>query len=301
MYIRYLKTAVYNKKHIHCVLPFLRVERSQVKMAAVSMDHFPQKSPLRSAKKLPSKAEFELVNLKGKTGEIFIAIAETTAPMQTNIITPPKARVVGDPRSTSPFAKTPLESRAASPSQKSNSYRSHTSSPTLVRSSSNGSTATHSPIMRSMFPRFDPSLPLAQQKYYPNMERIPKVPTWTHDTFTRPEYSPSLYSESGSPGLSAKDRLKQKKSGITLGEASVSSLASQQLDRPILSTPEELLDLWSIANGQGGPSTVEKYTLGLHWYLSPSTPSFLGQPADTLQPFKNHHPPHLFNLSHIHP
>ncbi|MCJ1237766.1 hypothetical protein MMC14_005753 [Varicellaria rhodocarpa] len=233
-------------------------------MAAVSLDHFHRKTSLRSAKKLPSKADFELVNLKGNTGEIFIAIAETTAPTNTKIIAPPRARVIDSSRPSSPLARTPLQSRAASPSQNSNPPRSHTSSPTLVRSGSTGSTATHSPVMRSMFPRFDPSLPLAQQKYYPNMERMPRVPTWTHDTFTRPEYSPSLYSQPGSPSLSAKDRLKQKKPGFNLSKASASPLSTPQLAQPILSTPEELLDLWSIANGQGNSSTIEEYTFGLH-------------------------------------
>ena len=191
-------------------------------MAAVSVDQFPRKTSLRNAKKLPSKADLELVNLKGNSGEIFIAIAESTAPTHAENATPSRARVAGSSRPSSPLARMPLQNRAPSLSETINPPRSHTSSPTLVRSGSTGSTATHSPVMRSMFSRFDPSVSLAQQKYYPNMERMPRVPTWTHDTFTRPEYSPSLYSQPVSPSLSAKDRLKQKKSGFIFGDVSAS-------------------------------------------------------------------------------
>jgi hypothetical protein len=32
-----------------------------------------------------------------------------------------------------------------------------------------------------------------------------------------------------------------------------------------MSSPEDLLDLWSIANGEGAENAAETYTLGLRW------------------------------------
>lgn len=41
---------------------------------------------------------------------------------------------------------------------------------------------------------------------------------------------------------------------------------SESLKRPAkLSTPEELLDLWDIANGQMGENSADAYTLELSW------------------------------------
>ncbi|KAL9120038.1 MAG: hypothetical protein Q9187_003403, partial [Circinaria calcarea] len=92
------------------------------------------------------------------------------------------------------------------------------------------------------------------------MDSVPRTPAWTNDSFTRPEYSPSLYSQSGSPGvMSAKEKAKRPGLGSTVG----SSLSVSQIPLPQLSAPEELLDMWSIANGQGTEEAAATYTLGL--------------------------------------
>ena len=189
-----------------------------------------------------------------------IAVTERTPP----VAAPPKACLAGVQQASSPPRRTPLRSRATSPSQPSSPTRSHTSSPTLVRNSSIGSTGTHSPVMRSMFPRFDPNVPLSQQKYYPNMDRVPRAPVWTDDSFTRPEYSPSLYSQPGSPEA-VSSRGKSKPAASLLTSPNDVSTDLQKQPTPSLSTPEELVDIWSIANGQASESGQDNYTLGLRW------------------------------------
>ena len=219
-----------------------------------------------SAGKLTARENFELFNFKGDSAEIVIAIEETTTPTLAQIMAPPKARIVGSQRPSTPHARTtPAPGSSPSLSQLSSPPRSYTTSPTLVRPPSIACSGTHSPVMRSMFPRFDPNLPLSQQKYYPNMDRVPRTPAWTNESFTRPEYSPSLYSQSGSPGLaSAKEKWKRPGLGGTAG----SSLSISQIPPPQLSAPEELLDMWSIANGQGSEEAAATYTLGMQWFVS---------------------------------
>ena len=219
-----------------------------------------------STGKLTARENFELFNFKGDSTEIVIAIEETTSPALAQILAPPKARIVVTQRPSTPHARTtPAQGQASYPSQLSSPPQSYTTSPTLVRPPSIASSGTHSPVMRSMFPRFDPNLPLSQQKYYPNMDSVPRTPAWTNESFTRPEYSPSLYSQSGSPGLvSAKDKAKRPGLGGAVG----SSLSVSQIPPPQLSAPEELLDMWTIANGQGSEEAAATYTLGIQWYVS---------------------------------
>lgn len=128
--------------------------------------------------------------------------------------------------------------------------RSHTSSPIFVRSNRIGSAAGDSPIMRSMFPRYDPKIPLAKQHYYPNHE-IHRVPADAKLKVARP----SACSASVPTKVDA------------LSPSPVHASENPEL-APAISTPEELLDLWSVANGQGSQEAAESYTLRLSWYAS---------------------------------
>ena len=160
-----------------------------------------------------------------------------------------------------PLSESPTRIRAPSPLQHDGSPKARATSPTLVRKGSNVSTktATYSPVMRSMFPRYDPNTSLARQRYYPHSqgnEDSPEAP--------RATYSPSLYSQQG-----------RKARRLTLpvldipqsssGPVPVLQQFSQAPTCSSASTPEQLLDIWGIANGQAASNIAEQHSLELSW------------------------------------
>ncbi|MCJ1396936.1 hypothetical protein MMC11_000128 [Xylographa trunciseda] len=181
------------------------------------------------------------------------------------IIQPKRALVINTGRPSSPLRMStypePPTTRPSSPVQGSIAPQSHRSSPTLVRTGSIGSTGTHSPIMRSMFPRFNPAVPLARQNYVPTAEHATGPPQWQAGGSAPQTYSPSLRSPPSSPPTGSQSNWKNSRSGYN--GISQSSLHISDVPPPNLSTPEELLDMWSIANGQGSLEAAATYNLGL--------------------------------------
>ena len=108
-----------------------------------------------------------------------------------------------------------------------------------------------------MFPRYNPNIPLTHQSYYPAIDRAAILP---EELVNRPEYSPSLYSQRGGPSPAVS-------SNGPKTPHSASNLEDQMVQEPAqdLSTPEELLDMWSIANGQDSQEAADTYVLGLSW------------------------------------
>ncbi|MCJ1292584.1 hypothetical protein MMC34_004135 [Xylographa carneopallida] len=181
------------------------------------------------------------------------------------IASPKRALVVNTSRPSSPLRMStypePPTTRPSSPVQDSVAPQSHRSSPTLVRNGSIGSTGTHSPIMRSMFPRFNPAIPLARQNYVPTIERAAESMPWQGGGYTPETYSPSLYSPPSSPPTASQSNWKTTRPGH--GGINQSPLHVSDALPPNLSTPEELIDMWSIANGQGSLEAAATYKLGL--------------------------------------
>lgn len=148
-----------------------------------------------------------------------------------------------------------------------------TSSPTLVRRNSAPSPGLHSPVspvMRSIFPLYNPTLPLARQHYYPsnpNLRRSAndeagsealRSPTNTGSVGSRAEtLGENILGTVPRSPINASPR----RSGIPSGIPGHTHI----LPSSPISTPEDLLDLWSIANGQGSQEAAAKYTLGLSW------------------------------------
>lgn len=169
---------------------------------------------------------------------------------------PPPTQVQSHAKSGSPVYRSP-RSQPPSPLRQEGSPRSHPSSPTLVRKGSNASTrtATHSPVMRSMFPRYDPSIPLNRQRYYPNS----KIGT----DATGQLYSPSVYSE--------QNRQSSRPSAPALVIPTSSGavpILQQSSNGPAVSTfsaSEQLLHLWDIANGQSQDGLEEDFKVELGW------------------------------------
>jgi len=186
------------------------------------------------------------------------------APIQ--LAAPPKARTKDSSRPSSPLriSTTPEPpTRAPSPVQGSISQQTHRSSPTLVRNGSIASTGTHSPVMRSMFPRFDPTVPMTRQNYAPTAVTGPVA--WQGEASSHQNYSPSVYSQPGTPPTSTINNFKDARAASN--GMRQSPLQNSELAPPNLSTPEHLLHLWSLANGQETSECSETYTLGLRWYV----------------------------------
>lgn len=148
-----------------------------------------------------------------------------------------------------------------------------TSSPTLVRSNSAPSPALHSPIspvMRSIFPRYNPTLPLARQHYYPSNPNLRGSANEAArlEALRSPAYAGSVDSRAETLGENILGTV--PRSPIT-ASPSGSGIPSRipghtcALPSSPISTPEDLLDLWSIANGQGSQEAAATYTLGLSW------------------------------------
>jgi hypothetical protein len=122
------------------------------------------------------------------------------------------------------------------------------------------------PVMRSLFPRYDPHVSLAKQHYYPRRENNAPMKSMQPDLGRSSSRTRSLSSmeENRSPNFS---RPGVGAPGRQLAQESDSRQSFGNADGPpALSSPEELLDLWSVANGQGSQEAATTYTLRLSWY-----------------------------------
>ena len=237
--------------------------------------------------------EFEMLHPSGKNNGFVIAITEATptatepapAPQEAQVATaqaqrprpqpppltiPQKAHITDDQRPTTPPTHQsppppppPPPTNCAPSAADAALPRSSTSSPTLVRS---GSTATATPVMHSMFPKYNPSVPLGHQHYYPNVERVPGLAS---------AMAVAGSSSNGTSGYSQHIRgaTKLDRTGGDDGKPGVAELKESPFNNSndskhvaTLSTPEELLELWAIGNGQAASEeAAETYTLELSW------------------------------------
>lgn len=236
----------------------------------------------------PKAQEFEMFGIPKSTSntcEVVITVHETS-PSLSRLSSPPKAylpkiKTSGLTPSQSPAtipavvvstdrsrSKTPPSLLPPPPSRSlAASTRSQTSSSSHVRSSSAPSMEVQSPVMRSMFPRYNPLVPLAKQHYYPSRESSSRMA----NVRPGPEASSSrTMSVSSREETQSQDHLRPSVGSLggllTSGRDSLQPSHSSE-PRPPLSSPEELLDLWSIANGQGNWEVATTYTLRLSWYV----------------------------------
>ena len=249
--------------------------------------HMPiRKLSARYTTKPPSRMpEFEMLKPSGNTAGIVVAITEgrpsddsiaeisepespETQKPRPRTLPPPltipaKAHVKPEPKvdspGPSPASPSPPPSRAASAADVP-LPRSSTNTPTLERKSSEMGEPEQTPVMRSMFPSYNPAVPLAQQHYAPNMNVVPPSRRFSsNNPYTKQKNRSQT--DLGNPGAAAKE---PKESPLR---------RSESLKRVnAISTPEDLLDLWSIANGQDYEKAAESYTLELSWYDLPCLP-----------------------------
>ena len=184
-------------------------------------------------------------------------------PQPPPLAIPPKAYISDNQRPAtppSPPTSFPTPSRAASPTEVP-LPRSSTNTPVLV-SSTSGAT----PVMRSMFPRYDPNVPLTQQQYRPEIERVPGLASAMAVAGTSSYRPPSYSQEANNRPSSA--YLQLEREGLKAADIKESPFQSADNAEPemTLSSPEDLLDLWDIANGQTASEGVgETHVLELSW------------------------------------
>ena len=159
-----------------------------------------------------------------------------------------------------PPTSIPPRSRAASPTEVP-LPQSSAGSPTLVRSNS-GAT----PVMRSMFPRYDHNKPLNQQQYRPEIDRVPGLASAMAVAGTSSYKKPSHSQQADGRPSSAYLRLEREKQKAAELKESPFRPAENAEPKAIFSSPEQLLDLWDIANGQNtGKEVGDTYVLELSW------------------------------------
>ncbi|KAI4166277.1 MAG: hypothetical protein LQ342_000167 [Letrouitia transgressa] len=156
---------------------------------------------------------------------------------------------------------------SASVTEKEEPLPSPTSSLTLACESNTASSGTYSPVMRSIFPRYDFTIPLARQSYYRE-----SADPLTHSSIARPRSSSSPF---GRSVHSQQGPLNQDSDFIgtpvkaphstNLDRSNVSSNISEITSS--VSYPEELLELWSMANGQQPREGTASYTMALNWFV----------------------------------
>jgi hypothetical protein len=208
----------------------------------------------------PSPVPLEDLKAAVKTESVIIQIIDDT---NGNIIQPPPQAHIDGSRSAATTPEPPrnitsLESHgnAPGPEERSGSSLSHVSQKTDPgpRAGTARSIArlqqtppSYSPVvaMQSMFPRYNPQLPLTQQAYFPRTMSA---------------------SQSGSESPSLVGGVPPSDVDVLLGPktvpASVMDFPTNILSpRVQYSNPEELLGLWESANGQQLQESLGKFTL----------------------------------------
>lgn len=114
------------------------------------------------------------------------------------------------------------------------------------------STQSHTAApMRSMFPQYNPSVPLHQQSYFPQGAAIARAPPMA---MTRDEYSPRVVSPSPSDALTG---------GPKTAPSSVIDFPIDDTEYPgrFISSLTDLSLLWKATNGEGLDTPIEAFDL----------------------------------------
>ena len=112
------------------------------------------------------------------------------------------------------------------------------------------------PVMRSMFPTYDHSLPLSHQEYLPNTNNL------AESAYSRPPVAATSNNPYRNHMLTG-----SRPSSTIVADTRESPLRqSESLKRgnPV-STSEQLMGMWDISNGQAYQDAAETYTLELSW------------------------------------
>ena len=261
---------------------------SQIPPTMSSMRRPVQKgSPRYSTKPRAGLPEFDMFPPLGKTNGFVIQITEAPPPppgpssiiLETQGTTehirspkpqppplaiPPKAHISDDQRPTTP--PSPSASLSARNQVAALTEVQLPRSSTIVRSNS-GAT----PVMRSMFPRYDPNMPITQQRYRPDIDSVPGLASAMAVAGSSSYRPPSYLQQANNRPSSAYIKAEKEKMKIANVKESPFRSADTAEEKTTLSSPEQLLDLWDIANGQtASEEVVDTYVLELSWLVCPN-------------------------------
>lgn len=266
-----------------------------------TMSSLRKKAPVRKGStkyttKPPSGLpEFEMLAPPGKSNGIIIQITEghpstieltgpdtevhTVAslkhlkPQPPPLTIPPKAHITPEQRPStppSPLTPSPVQDRAPSAADVP-LPRSSAPTPALVEDSNYAMTSpvAATPVMRSMFPRYDPERPLARQSYYPNVEAVPGLASamavagssHINRTSNNP-YRQQMVRRSLDHRASSFES--QRKVYTEIKESPLRTMESNA--QIVYSSPTDLDEIWGIANGQAASNEAAgTYSLELSW------------------------------------
>lgn len=286
-----------------------------------NMSSLRKKGPLRKGSitryttKPPSGLpEFEMLAPSGKNNGFIIQINEgrpsTSEPVRTipepqagfspapqrkpqppPLMIPPKAHVAQEPKpATPPSPLTPSPTQEHAPSAADVPLpRSNAPTPIPAEDGSLASPKSETPVMRSMFPRYDPSRPLARQSYYPNVEAIPGLASALavvgSSHINRTSNNPYRQQMARKSLDLAKPSLDSQRPGTAEVKESPLRTVEHPEQQALYSEPEDLSEIWNIANGQAASGeAADTYTLELSWQatLPPYSDVWLIQSTATI-------------------
>jgi len=193
-------------------------------------------------------------------------------PQPPPLAIPPKAHIAEEQRPASPpspLTPSPIQERAPSAADIP-LPRSSAPTPTLAEDGGAASPKSETPVMRSMFPRYDPSRPLARQSYYPQLDSVPGLASAMAVAGSSSNNRNSNNPYRQQMARRSLDIAKTSLDGPRPGTAEVkeSPLRSVENSEPptTFSDPEDLLEVWNLANGQApSDEAADAYSLELSW------------------------------------
>lgn len=219
----------------------------------------------KGTRRYPVKTVSPVLAITGKNGksaihteEIILHVSSDLdrsvslkAPPKTHVVDAPARSmtpVVNDSRADSPSNVPSKGSRAVSPSL-TNQFSDVSGSATLVRSNSSASAVAAPAPVKSIFPRYDPSLPLSQQ-HYRRTDRPAQIKSGESLSVNSPD----------TPGMM---------SSISTAPAAMMTFPTGVMGKPKpkYSSLEELSSLWEAANGQGTIDTGRTFALRMCRYV----------------------------------
>lgn len=265
------------------------------------MSSLRKKGPLRKGSaryttKPPSGLpEFEMLAPSGKGNGLVIQITESRPlpsdsvhtptnlpatppssrqqrPQPPPLTIPQKAHIAQEQRPAtppSPLSPSPTQERAPSAADVP-LPRSSAPTPTLAGDGHIASPKSETPVMRSMFPRYDPSRPLARQSYYPDVEAVPGLASAMaaagSSSINRSSNNPYREQMKRRSTDTAKASLESQRPAIGGIKESPLRTVENLEQQAVYSKPEDLVEIWNIANGQAASDeAADTYSLELSW------------------------------------
>ncbi|KAL6718795.1 hypothetical protein ACLMJK_003029 [Lecanora helva] len=254
-----------------------------------------RKGSTRYTTKPPSDLpEFEMLGPSGKSNGFVIQISEGR-PSISELVPPPpasqdstskpsprqkpqpppltipqKAHIPEQQKPVSPPSPPTISPKGESVTSPANVPLPRSSAPTpqLAGEGSAQSPKSETPVMRSMFPRYDPNRPLTRQSYYPHLDSVPGLASAmavAGSSASRTSNNPYRQQMAVNRSFEAvKTSLDSQRSLVAEVKESPLRSGESTEQKTTFSTTEELGEIWNIANGQAPSEEVaETYSLEL--------------------------------------